>query len=118
MITDAAGNTIANGDFVAMIGHHIADTAHSDAGVWNEIHPIEGVAKILEAEYSAVPVTHTSNDIYDRYCAALKAFKARVGVTRQALVVGGSGTGGGGGNVGATEDEVGLPRCLEHEAIG
>ncbi|HWH07820.1 MAG TPA: hypothetical protein VNX21_01385 [Candidatus Thermoplasmatota archaeon] len=94
IITDTGGNAINLGDFIAMLGRPIADTAHSSEGVWKELHPLKAVTKIRQSEYEQVPVTRGQNDILERYCAALRGFADETGTIRQGLT------------------------CLEHERIG
>jgi hypothetical protein len=84
IITDAGGNAINVGDLVAMIGYHITDSGHNP-GCWNELHPLKGIAKITQREYNSVGIAHAPDDIYDKYCAALKDFVTNVGKISQTL---------------------------------
>ena len=78
IITDVGGNGINVGDLVAMIGYHITDSGHSPS-CWNELHPLKGIAKITQREYNLVGIAHAPDDLYDKYCTALKGFVKNVG---------------------------------------
>lgn len=113
VITDVGGQTIHLNDFVALIGRHVCDTGHNKP-CWDELHTLTGIARIQQTEYEAAPTTHTTGDLYDRYCQALTDFVTGVGHVRQELEGDGEdGDGAGDGN--GHEERV---PCLEHERIG
>jgi hypothetical protein len=107
IITDIGGQTINTRDFVALIGRHVCDTGHN-APCWDELHTVTGVAKIPEADYRAIPTTHTAGDLYYRYCDALRGFVDGVGQVKQELET---------GTMDGTSPPPRVP-CLEHERIG
>jgi hypothetical protein len=86
IITDAGGNSIRVGDYIALIGRHVCDTGHHDSGgCWDELHPVLGVTKIPQSDYDSAPTSHTVDDIYDKYCDALHDFIDSTGTIRQSL---------------------------------
>lgn len=81
VITDVGGQSVNVGDFIVMIGRHVCDTGHhgekgdpTGRGVWDELHPVLGITKLRPTEYLKIGTTHTSGDLYDKYCESLQAF--------------------------------------------
>jgi len=77
VLTDAANNKVAVGDYIVLTGLHALDCGHAEdshnAGTWCEIHPVRGIAKINQAVYDTYS-NAKDDQILDRYCNALKNY--------------------------------------------
>jgi hypothetical protein len=86
VLTDAANNKVAVGDYIILTGLHVLDCGHAEdkhddgspKGTWCEIHPVRGIAKIDVSIYNTYSKA-TDEQILDGYCTALKNYLATDG---------------------------------------
>lgn len=79
VLTDAANNKVAVGDYIVLTGLHVLDCGHADdkdddgspKGTWCEIHPVRGIAKISKRVYDDYS---SGIDFLTTYCDALKKY--------------------------------------------
>lgn len=84
VLTDAANNKVAVGDYVILTGLHVLDCGHAEKlGTWCEIHPVRAIAKIDLSIYERYSKA-SGNQILDRYCIALVNYLGTDGPTATA----------------------------------